>query len=54
MVTAAALEVTSVQGPLDLCSLHVVNSLDTLDQCRRWLSERRDGPLAVDTESGGL
>ena len=41
-------------GVLDQASLHLVDSMTALDECRRWLGERRDGPLCVDTESGGL
>lgn len=41
-------------GPLDQAQLHLIDSMAALDECRRWLSERRDGPLCVDTESGGL
>jgi hypothetical protein len=37
----------AAQGPLDYVQLHTVRSLAELDACRRWLSERRPGPLAV-------
>jgi len=52
-MTALAVDV-SAAGPLDYVQLHTVSDLRTLDDCRRWLGERRPGPLAVDTESGGL
>lgn len=41
-------------GPLDGVQLHVVDSLERLWECARWASERREGPLFFDTESGGL
>jgi DNA polymerase-1 len=41
-------------GTLDQVQLHLVNSLAELDACRRWVGERRDGPLFFDTESAGL
>lgn len=41
-------------GPLDLVTLHRVNSLDELDACRRWMGERHDGLVCADTESAGL
>lgn len=34
--------------------LHLVEKLDDLFAFKRWVGERRDGPLAVDTESSGL
>jgi DNA polymerase I-like protein with 3'-5' exonuclease and polymerase domains len=40
-------------APLDQAKLHLVSDLATLDECRRWLGQRRD-VLCVDTESGGL
>lgn len=49
-----ALEVREQAGVLAQAQLLRVSDLATLDACRRWLSERRDGPLCVDTESGGL
>jgi DNA polymerase I len=42
-----------VSGPLDNVTLHLVDSMDTLDQCRRWLGQPRE-VLCADTESGGL
>lgn len=53
-MTSAALDVREQAGVLASAELHRVDSLAELDACRRWLSERRDGPLCVDTESGGL
>jgi len=43
-----------VSGPLDGVRLHLVSNLAELDACRRWVGERRDGPLFFDTESAGL
>lgn len=40
-------------GVLDHVRLHLVDNLDTLDECRRWVGERRETPLMADTESGG-
>ena len=40
-------------GALDGVQLHLVNNLDELDNCRRWVAERRETPLMADTESGG-
>lgn len=42
------------RGPLDDVQLHTVDNLEALWACQRWAGERRDGPLAFDTESGGL
>jgi DNA polymerase I len=42
------------EGVLDRVQLHLVDNLDTLDQCRRWAGETRQGPLCIDTESEGL
>lgn len=47
------LHVQQRSGPLDDVRLHVVDSIDELLDCRRWLGERR-AILGVDTESGGL
>jgi DNA polymerase I len=41
-------------GALDGVSLHRVDSLAALDECRRWIGERRETPLGADTESAGL
>ena len=41
-------------GALDGVQLHRVTSFDDLAECRRWAFSRREGPLAFDTESGGL
>jgi DNA polymerase-1 len=41
-------------GALDQVKLHLVDDLDTLDECRRWVSQTREGPLFFDTESAGL
>lgn len=40
-------------SPLDKVSLHLVNNLHELDNCRRWLGSARPY-LGVDTESAGL
>lgn len=40
-------------GALDHVKLHLVDSADKLDECRRWAGERRE-VLCADTESGGL
>lgn len=34
--------------------LHLVETIDDAMALKRWLGERHDGPLAIDTESGGL
>lgn len=34
--------------------LHVVTSIDDLFEMQRWMGERRETPIGVDTESGGL
>lgn len=41
-------------GALDHVQLRRVGSFDQLAECRRWVGERRSGPLFFDTESGGL
>lgn len=41
-------------SPLANVSLHLVDDIDGAMALKRWLGERRDGPLAVDTETGGL
>lgn len=41
-------------GALDHVQLRRVGSFDQLAECRRWVGERREGPLFFDTESGGL
>lgn len=41
-------------SPLADVSLHLVESIDDAMALKRWLGERHDGPLAIDTESGGL
>lgn len=41
-------------SPLTDVSLHLVESIDDAMELKRWLGERHDGPLAIDTESGGL
>jgi len=40
-------------GVLDQVQLHRVDSMDALDECRRWLGRSRQ-ILCADTESGGL
>jgi DNA polymerase I len=34
--------------------LHLVDSVDEALEFKRWLGQRREGPLGLDTESGGL
>lgn len=41
-------------SPLADVSLHLVESIDDAMELKRWLGERRDGVVGVDTESGGL
>lgn len=41
-------------GALDGVSLRLVKTLDDALELKRWAAQRRDGPLAFDTESGGL
>lgn len=41
-------------SPLADVSLHLVETVDDAMALRRWLGERHDGPLGIDTESGGL
>lgn len=41
-------------SPLADVSLHLVETIDDAMALRRWLGERHDGPLAIDTETGGL
>ena len=41
-------------GLLDNVSIHLVESMDDLFAFKRWVGERREGVMAVDTESGGL
>jgi DNA polymerase-1 len=43
-----------VTSPLADVSLHLVESIDDAMALKRWLGERRDGIVGVDTESGGL
>jgi DNA polymerase-1 len=45
---------TVTDSPLAHVSLRLVDSLDTALALKRWLSERRDTPLGLDTETGGL
>lgn len=39
---------------LDNVTLHHVNDLATLDECRRWMGSQHHGIICADTESGGL
>lgn len=39
--------------PADM-QLHLVQSIDDLMEMKRWAGERRETPMGVDTESGGL
>jgi DNA polymerase-1 len=43
-----------VNGPLSTVEVHLVDSIDTLMEMKRWAGERRETPMGVDTESGGL
>lgn len=42
------------ESPLADVQLHLVDSLDTAIEFRNWAAERRETPLAFDTESAGL
>lgn len=42
------------QSPLEGVNLHLVEDIDGAMQLKRWLGERHEGLLCVDTESGGL
>ncbi len=42
------------QDALRDVKLNVVNEIDDLFELKRWLGERRETPLGLDTESGGL
>ena len=53
VTVAGALPVRS-SGPLDGVKLHRVDSVETMLEFLRWAGERREGPIAGDTESGGL
>lgn len=41
-------------SPLADVKLHLVQSIDDLMAMKRWAGERRETPMGVDTESGGL
>lgn len=41
-------------SPLANIQLHLVDSIDSLMEMKRWAGERRETPMGVDTESGGL
>ena len=41
-------------SPLSEVKLHLVENMEDLFTFKRWLGERRETPLAVDTETGGL
>lgn len=41
-------------SPLQDVQLDMVDSIDKAMELKRWLGERREGPLGLDTESGGL
>jgi DNA polymerase-1 len=43
-----------VTGVLDSVQLRLVDNMAALDDCRRFVGQRRSGPLAFDTESAGL
>ena len=40
-------------SPLANAQVHLVENLEDAEAMKRWASERRDGPLCVDTESSG-
>lgn len=40
-------------GVLDSVTVHLVDNLGELDECRRWASGRLEGTLCADTESAG-
>lgn len=42
------------QSPLEGVNLHLVETIDDAMALKRWLGERHEGLLCVDTESGGL
>ena len=42
------------ESPLSDVQLHLVQSIDDLMEMKRWAGERRETPMGVDTESGGL
>lgn len=41
-------------SPLADVELHIVESVSDAMELKRWLSQRREGPLGLDTETGGL
>ncbi len=41
-------------GPLNDVKLHLVDSVDQAQEFMRWLGERHDGPLGIDTETTGV
>lgn len=41
-------------SPLAHVELHLVQNIDDLMEMKRWAGERRETPMGVDTESGGL
>jgi len=43
-----------VSSPLANVQLQFVDSIDDAMDLKRWLGERREGPIGLDTESGGL
>jgi DNA polymerase I len=53
-VTTTAFNLPATGGVLDQVRLHHVTDLATLDEFRRWIGGRLDGPLSADTESDGL
>lgn len=43
-----------MDSPLSNVTLHLVDSIDKAMELKRWLGERHDGGIGLDTESGGL
>lgn len=54
--SVAVTEITEIteRSPLLDVKLDLVEDLDGLCELRRWLGERREGPLCLDTETSGL
>ena len=43
-----------MNGIISTAQFHLVESIDDLMEMKRWAGERRETPMGVDTESGGL
>lgn len=54
MVASSSTELQLPSSPLTNVELHLVDSIDELMKLKRWAGERRETPLGVDTETGGL